>query len=432
MKSLKLCVLPFTVALLLTACGNNKPNENFTLINPEDTSMLTANCKAYIDAMREQEQSLTDKYQYDDLNAEGPVDIDEGSKKDSERIYLDTGDVNGKNQTVSGAVPDRSDKNMGVELKFEAKEGIDVSDCKIVVSEYSGFENAKEYKAENNSVTVKNLFVNTQYYWKVVAGDLESKPATFTTGDYPRWISARPLYNVRDLGGYMTDSGKRVKQGLIFRGGEITNQSWNEHLKTNSPESKKVFIEDMGMMDGLEIDLRKQSGNEREPSNVYTSCGFAGEDEVYGNVVIGYENIEIGSYHNTINNNRNEIKEIFEKFAEADQHHVYFHCYGGADRTGTIAFLLNGLLGVSYTDLVIDFELTSYSSINNEHIRSHLRDHQYDHWRQLIDALKSNTTNNYSWNEEETVKENVEEFLTLACGISDTTINKIRNIMLED
>ena len=60
MKNLKLYVLPFTVALLLTACGgNNGGDKNFKLIDPEDTSMLSENCKRYIDDMREQEKSLT-------------------------------------------------------------------------------------------------------------------------------------------------------------------------------------------------------------------------------------------------------------------------------------------------------------------------------------------------------------------------------------
>ena len=37
------------------------------------------------------------------------------------------------------------------------------------------------------------------------------------------------------------------------------------------------------------------------------------------------------------------------------------HCWGGADRTGSLAFLMNGLLGVSYNDLCADFEFTGFS-----------------------------------------------------------------------
>ena len=104
---------------------------------------------------------------------------------------------------------------------------------------------------------------------------------------------------------------------------------------------------------------------------------------------------------------------------------------GGADRTGTLGFLINGLLGVSYSDLVIDFELTSYSSINNEHIRSHLRDHQYDHWRNLINFVKTDTTNGYAYDENAPLKENIYNLLHLGCNVPTETLDTIRDIMIE-
>ena len=112
MKNLKLCVLPFTVALLLTACGG-KANSNFALFDPEDTSMVSENVKRYIDDMREQEKGLEDPYKWNALNGENTVDIDETGLdvNSDQRKYLDKGDVNGQNRTVNGQVPDRSDKS---------------------------------------------------------------------------------------------------------------------------------------------------------------------------------------------------------------------------------------------------------------------------------------------------------------------------------
>ena len=45
---------------------------------------------------------------------------------------------------------------------------------------------------------------------------------------------------------------------------------------------------------------------------------------------------------------------------------VYFHCHGGSDRTGTLAFLIEGLLGVSEEDLSKDYEVTYYSGSNRK------------------------------------------------------------------
>ena len=121
---------------------------------------------------------------------------------------------------------------MGIELKFNVKEGYEADNYKVLVSKSADFANAKELETTGNSVVARNLLVNTKYYWKVVAGEEESSALSFTTGDYPRWISARPLYNVRDNGGYMTESGQRVKQGLVYRGGEITTMSGSGHYNT--------------------------------------------------------------------------------------------------------------------------------------------------------------------------------------------------------
>ena len=114
MKYVKTAILVLACGLVLSAC-NNGQGETIELINPENTSMLTDNCKAYIDAMRAQEAQLLQgdaKYKYSDLNGEAGVSIED---------YLDKGTVEGKNATVSGKVPNRSDRSEGVNLKFNTK-----------------------------------------------------------------------------------------------------------------------------------------------------------------------------------------------------------------------------------------------------------------------------------------------------------------------
>ena len=430
-------IFPVAIALLLTACGGNNSepakssqapkDDNFTLIDPTDTSMVSSKVKAYVDAMREQEESLNDPYNLGDgqLGGETGVQVEN---------FLDEGDVNGKNQTVNGQIPDRSDKNMGVELKFESKLDLEPSEYKVLVADNEDFENAKELVPnENLEVNARNLFVNTEYYWKVVAGDEESEVKTFETGDYPRWILARSLtgeeggrgiYNVRDNGGYMTSSGKRVKQGLVYRGGEITSTSMSGHYNTITEVAKKAFREDMGMVGGIELDLRGTG----DIYDSYKACAFAENGD------IDYEMHAIKSYKKTFTETRDQVAPIFEILKNADKKPVYYHCFGGADRTGTIGFLLNGVLGVSYTDLIIDFELTSYSSINNEHIRNHMKDHQhkYDDWPSLIDQIQKDTTRGYAYNANASLKDNIENFLVKACSVPQATIDTIRDIMLED
>ena len=192
----------------------------------------------------------------------------------------------------------------------------------------------------------------------------------------------------------------------------------------------------MNMVGGIEIDLRGTGDVGDKYPAVKGQCAFSSEE---GD--IAYEMLAIKSYNETFSKDgtgatnptkaRETVAKIFEHIKEADQKPIYYHCYGGADRTGTLGFLINGLLGVSYSDLVIDFELTSYSSINNEHIRSHLRDHQYDHWRNLINFVKTDTTNGYAYNENAPLKENIYNLLHLGCNVPTETLDTIRNIMIE-
>ena len=443
MKYEKLVVFSLA-ALLLSACGQNNgsggnqgkssseyhnsqdPNANITLIDPTDTSMLSANCKAYIDDMRAFQETVEDPYTYHEISL---------NIEDSAKGYLDTGEVNGQNRTVNGSIPNRSDKSEGVELKFNVKEGFAADNFKVLLSDNEQFTNARELMPTDNAVRVRNLLVNKQYFWKVTAGEEESAVFAFTTGDYPRWITARSLaandadgnrgiYNVRDMGGYMTESGKRVKQGLVFRGGEITTMSSSGHYNTITTEAKRVFREEMGMVGGVELDLRGAS----DISDGYNACGFAENGDIQ------YQQYAIKSYEQTFTQTRSMVAPIFELLKNANNKPVYYHCFGGADRTGTIGFLLNGLLGVSYEDLVIDFELTSYSSINNEHIINHLdgHQHQYDRWPALINQLKTDTTGGYRWDANSLLKDNIENFLVQACSVPQATIDTIRSIMLED
>ena len=448
MKNMKYGIFSLAMVLFLAACStsgdksqeSSKPVEDkspIKLIAPEDTSMLTANCKKYIDDMREQEKDLDDPFKYNDLYEldesdkfiEGSaVNIDEESNKrnpriaEEDRVYLDKGDPEGKNQS-RGTIPNRSDRNTGIELKFNVEEGFEAEEYKVLVADNEDFDNAVELVAKNNQANIDNLFVNTEYYWKVVADDNEeSAVGTFTTGDYPRWISARPLYNVRDNGGYMTYSGKRVKQGLVYRGGEITSTSTSGHYNTIAESSKQVFRDVMKI--GFELDLRGSG----DIYDGYKACAFAEDGD------IEYEMHAIKSYEETFTRTRSEVAPIFEILKNADKKPVYYHCFGGADRTGTLGFLLNGVLGVSYTDLVIDFELTSYSSIDNEHIRCHIPgfQHSYDRWPALINQLKTDTTGGYAWDDDALLMDNIENFLVKACNVPQATIDTIRDIMLED
>ena len=422
-------------------------NENFTVLVPNDLSSMSANCKKYVDDMRAQQKKLIEErgqdadYYLNDLFANEGVDLTKGVTPSSGNYQDNTGgyrDGTTENEYLDPVGADyekgeKSDESKGIEIEFRPVDELKNKEYTISYSVNEDFSNAKTVKSNETKVYLKNLLVNQKYYVKVSSDNKESSSINFITGDYPRWIDARPMFNVRDHGGYMTSSGQRIKQGLVYRGGEINaktgwygsqrytddtgnTQARDGHIVTQTNAAKKVFREDMGMVRGLEIDLRSSS-----ETNGYSACGFAEGGD------ISYKLIGISSYYNGMKNNTSQIKQVFEEIAKADKSPVYYHCYGGADRTGTVGFLLGAVLGMSYTDLVIDFELTSYSSNPSRNYRSHLRNGPWNDWPGLVDYLK----NTLGWSETTTIKDGAEQYLKSKCNISQDTINKIREIMLE-
>ena len=58
--------------------------------------------------------------------------------------------------------------------------------------------------------------------------------------------------------------------------------------------------------------------------------------------------------------------------SEKNHKPVYFHCHIGADRTGTLGVILEGLLGVGLSDLYKDYELTSFSHYDTHRYKENI------------------------------------------------------------
>ncbi len=200
---------------------------------------------------------------------------------------------------------------------------------------------------------VKNLRIATSYSWQVAAyagadtgAPDESQPlAQSSVGQFqtnpapPRWIEVPGVTNVRDMGGWPLEGGGRVRQGLLFRGAEM-----NAHC-TITPAGEDVMLDMLGIR--TDIDLR-------------------GDSEDWGPVLdrqrVAYVNIPLASYDMIASPTYTPLyRKLFKLLADAANYPVYLHCWGGADRTGTAAFLVGALLGMRVPDLLLDYELTSLS-----------------------------------------------------------------------
>ncbi len=216
----------------------------------------------------------------------------------------------------------------------------------IYISEKADFSDAyiTTIGATEGSVKDAICIPGKTYYWKAV-GEKSNNPVgggKFHVKDAPvRYIYLHGVGNVRDIGGWTTESGKKVPYGKIYRGKAINSITENG-LKTLKALNIKT-----------EIDIRADRNNPSATPN-------SGLDYHYiQNVDLQYDYIFSSSRQQAA---REYYKAVFNILSDPDSYPIYTHCTAGADRTGTLIFLLNGLLGVSYEDLTRDFELTSFSS----------------------------------------------------------------------
>ena len=160
--------------------------------------------------------------------------------------------------------------------------------------------------------------------------------------------------NCRDLGGLeVTDNGakKTIKYGFLFRG---TNMD-----KTRENVEWPILRDFMNV--GMDIDLRNG-----ETTTNATNLGNDGSSNRYRPLptTIAYTAPGFKESNNfpdlTVKEKVYEVVMAFINTVKSGKA-VYFHCYSGADRTGYIAMLIEGLLGVSEKDCSIDYELTSFS-----------------------------------------------------------------------
>jgi len=262
-----------------------------------------------------------------------------------------------------------------------------------------------EYAAEkdNASASVHSLKVHTTYYWRVSGFDCEgnrvlSPVRTFRTADEtPRWIRAEGVSNVRDCGGWHTKDGHLIRQGLLFRGGEM-----NRHM-TITPAGTEFLEKQIGLRTVL--DLRNPDERALLPKQ-----GRALSPAV------GWITIPLRPYSEIFSGLQKEYYAQAFRLLTKEYLPLYFHCWGGADRTGTFALLLNAVLGVEDELLLHDYELTSLSiwgerSRRKDYFQSFLSD---------FEALAPNSD----------LEAKARAYFR-QCGITEEELCKFKNLMLE-
>ena len=175
---------------------------------------------------------------------------------------------------------------------------------------------------------------------------------TATVADRPvpqgriRWHHVPGMRNVRDIGGW-----NGLPTGRVFRGSEP------DCLPIEQVGEKRFHR--LGV---TEAGLRTM----REELRIRTDLDLRAASECphpdVSALGVRLVRVPLGAYLGAFTAT-NQYAQALRVFAARGNYPIYFHCWGGADRTGTLAYLVEGLCGVSEADLAVDYELTSFARV---------------------------------------------------------------------
>ena len=198
---------------------------------------------------------------------------------------------------------------------------------------------------------VYNLETGRNYYWRVTAGGCVSQTGHFiTANDAIRQVMVAPSgpVNTRDWGGKAIRGGGRTRQGAIYRG------SMMHEPFALTDEARKVLVDELGIR--TELDLRYNE-----------EVAFTGTTESPVGQSVNWLHCPINAYNCFLPENHDVQFPIWrgalQTFADKANFPIYVHCWGGADRTGEVALLLDFLLDVDEEQAFLDYEFSSLANM---------------------------------------------------------------------
>lgn len=268
------------------------------------------------------------------------------------------------------------------------------------VAEEGDFTKALQFSvaSQSSKVEMLNLKAGTRYEYRLTLSLSNHTSAgtlgEFTTQKSPRFLQVDGLRNVRDVGGWTTQSGKVVKQGMLYRGIELDGAV--ESTFRVSPAGVSTMVDTLGIR--YDMDLRSSTVNVNKTDAL-------GETVVHKYYPVSY----YADFFNPAD--KETVRKIFSDLSNKNNYPVYMHCTYGRDRTGTVCYLLQGLLGVSKEDASKEYSLTVFSGLN-------IDKQGFAKLEAAVEDFRGST-----------FQEKVENYL-ISIGVTRGEINSIREIFL--
>jgi len=176
-----------------------------------------------------------------------------------------------------------------------------------------------------------------------------------------RIIEVDGVFNFRDMGGYHTTDGKKVKTGLVYRAGAL-----GEITDAGLAKLHELGIK---LICDLRSDEEQVAAPDKLPQNpapTYVHLPLLAADNRRERLMALLFN---RSRFNTmmpemytrviVDGNAHLYGDILRRIANSDNLPMIIHCTAGKDRTGVAAMLILSLLGVPEDVILADYSLSN-------------------------------------------------------------------------
>lgn len=176
-----------------------------------------------------------------------------------------------------------------------------------------------------------------------------------------RIIEVDGVFNFRDMGGYRTTDGKKVKTGLVYRSGAL-----GEITEAGLAKLQELGIKLICDLRSHEEQVAAPNKLPQNPAPTYAHLPLLAADNRRERLMALLFN---RSRFNTmmpemytrviVDGNAHLYGDILRRIANADNLSMIIHCTAGKDRTGVAAMLILSLLGVPEDVILADYSLSN-------------------------------------------------------------------------
>ena len=210
----------------------------------------------------------------------------------------------------------------------------------------------------------REKFTNSQWRASLAFYSHGGRWRAAATGEWSRIVRLDGVPNMRDFGGLKTKNGMEFRKGLLYRSagfnsnaphrmvtneaGKVSRQYYGRGKERMDARTREYAVKTLGIR--TDLDLRTDG-----ECNGMTGSPLGPE--------VKWAHVPSASYSGMFGESgKAAFRKGFALLLDERNYPLAFHCIAGADRTGSLAYVIEALCGVSDEDMLFDWELTALSS----------------------------------------------------------------------